>query len=157
MNKTSKTVKVGIVGRMLMEWSTLNVIQGQIEWMKETGVYSDKTDDQLFQMASDDPDLFQFQFDYLCDYLTELMAKNSHGGWLAEVNNFGWRSLNGHKYFQAMTGRELLQKVLPQTECTFKIYRYGKGFAINNAHHDSPTWNEWYYITPSKKALELAA
>ncbi len=154
MNKTSKTA---IVGRMLAEWNTLNVIQGQVEWLKETGDHSDKTDDQLFQMASEDPDLFSIQWDYLCDYLTELMEKNSHGGWLAEVKNFGWRSLNGHKYFEARTGRELLQKVLPKTECTFKVYRYGKGLAINNAHHDSPTWNEWYYITPCKKALEMAA
>jgi len=150
-------INMSKIGKMLAEWNTLNIIQGQVDWLKETGDHPDKTDDQLFQMASEDPDLFSIQWEYLCDYLTELMEKNSHGGWMAEVKNFGWRSLNGHKYFEARTGRVLLQKILPKTECTFKVYRYGKGLAINNAHHDSPTWNEWYYITPCKKALEMAA
>lgn len=145
------------VGKMIAEWNTLNVIQGQVEWLKENGGNEGLTDDQLFQIASEDPELIDYNYDCLCDYLTELMAKNKHGGWVAEVRNFGWRSLNGHKYFQAMTGKSLLQAVLPKTECTFKVYRYGKGLAINNAHHDSPTWNEWYYITPCKKALEMAA
>lgn len=92
------------VGKMLASWSTLEVIQSQVEWLKENGGNEGKTDDQLFQIASEDPDLFDYNYDCLCDYLTELMSKNTHGGWVAEVNNFGWRSLNGHKYFQAMTG-----------------------------------------------------
>ena len=145
------------IGKLVAEWNTLDVIQSQVEWLKENGANEGLTDDQLFQIASEDPDLCDYNYDCLCDYLTELMANNKHGGWVAEVKNFGWRSLNGHKYFQATNGRELLQAILPKTECTFKIYKYGKGVAIQNSHHDSPCGNEWYRIKPCKKALELAA
>jgi len=145
------------IGKLVAEWNTLDVIQSQVEWLKENGGNEGLTDDQLFKIASEDPDLIDYNYDCLCDYLTELMAKNKHGGWVAEVRNFGWRSLNGHKYFQAMTGKSLLQAVLPRTECTFKVYRYGKGFAINNAHHDSPSWTEWYYIEPKSHMKQWAA
>ena len=145
------------IGKLVAEWNTLDVIQSQVEWLKENGGNEGLNDDELFQIASEDPDLFEYNYDCLCDYLTELMAKNKHGGWVAEVKNFGWRSLNGHKHFQAMTGKSLLQAILPKTECTFKVFRYGKGLAINNAHHDSPTWNEWYYILPCKNASRMAA
>lgn len=141
------------VGKMIAEWDTLNIIKGQVEFLKETGEYQDKTDDQLFNLAAEDSDLFDWEWESLCDCLTEYMVRNKHGGWLAEVKNFGWRSLNGHKHFEARTGRELLQAILPQTDCTFKVFRYGRGLAIQNSHHDSPTGNEWYYISPSKEAL----
>lgn len=88
-----------------------------------------------------------------CDELTTLISKNTHGGWKAEVKNFGWQSLNGHQTFNAVNGKKFLMELLPHCECYFKIYRYGRnGFAINNAHHDSPTWNEWYYIVPRRYA-----
>ena len=79
--------------------------------------------------------------------------KNKPTYWNVEVKNFGWSKLNGHKAFRAENGRAILMAILPETSCSFKIYRYGsKGFAINNAHHDSPTWDEWYYITPRKSS-----
>jgi hypothetical protein len=116
-------------GKFILEWDSLKIIQGQVEFLKETDECKDKS----------------------------YMKMNIHGGWKAEVENFGWRYLSGSKFFMAHTGRNLLGHILPKTDCTFRIYRRGKGFAINNAHHDSPTWNEWYFITPSKLALEMAA
>jgi hypothetical protein len=141
------------VGKLICEWDTCDIARAQADFLNETGDYPNKTDDELFQMACEDPDLLEWNWRDLCDCLTNIMAKNSHGGWKAEVHNFGWRSLNGHKLFQASNGKELLREVLPHTDCTFKVYRYGRGLALNNAHHDSPTWNEWYYITPCKQAL----
>ena len=138
------------VGKLLLSWDFSDIIQGQKDFLKETGDYPDSTDDELFEMASGDPDLFPSSWECLCDGLTELMAKNKHGGWLAEVKNFGWQARSGHKHFQAQKGRELLSAVLPETECSFKIFRYGRGLAIQNSHHDSPMGNEWYYITPKK-------
>lgn len=39
-------------------------------------------------------------------------------------------------------------------DCTFSIYNYGRGLAIQNFHHDSPM-GEWYYILPcSEKTYE---
>ena len=121
------------VGRQLLAWDTLDITQAQAKYLKESGdeEYQGKTDDELFRIACEDPDLLTYEWDALCD----------------------WRSLNGEKLFHATTGRELLRAVLPDCDCTFKVYRYGRGLAINNAHHDSPTWAEWYYILPCKAAL----
>jgi len=139
------------VGKQLLGWDTCDVIKAKAECLKESGDYKGKTDDELFQMACEDQDIQTFAWRDLCDCLTGFMKRNTHGGWKAEVNNFGWRSLNGEKMFHATNGRELLHAILPKTDCSFKVYRYGNGFAVNNAHHDSPTWQrEWYYVTPCK-------
>jgi len=74
--------------------------------------------------------------------------KNPTKYWKAEVKNFGWRSVNGFKVFRADNGQAFLGHILPRTNNIFQIYNYGKGFAINNFHHDSPTGKEWYYILP---------
>ena len=138
------------MGKQVTEWDTCDIAQAQAEFLKEE--YPEKTDDERFQMACEDSDIYEWGWQDLCDYLTELMKRNPHGGWKAEANNFGWRSLSGHKFFHAETGQDLLREVLPDCECTFTVYRYGKGLAINNAHHDSPVGKEWYYITPWKAA-----
>jgi hypothetical protein len=71
--------------------------------------------------------------------------------WEARVENFGWANRSGTKEFNADTGASLISSVLPDTACNFKIYEYGDdGIAIDNAHHDSPTGGEWYYIVPAK-------
>jgi hypothetical protein len=142
------------VGKLLTEWDTAKVIESQVELLRENGEYQDKKDEELFNLVSQDSDLFTLEWESLCKDLTILMnKKNKHSGWKATVNNFGWQKLDGHKEFQAKNGKEFLQKILPETECSFKIYNYGRGFAINNAHHDSPSWDEWYYITPSAKLM----
>ena len=69
--------------------------------------------------------------------------------WKVEVSNFGWRNQDGQKILRAENGLELLRGILPDTECTFRIYHDGRtGLKIQNFHHDSPTGNEWYYIYP---------
>lgn len=93
----------------------------------------------------------QFIFQDYCEELTSFMNKiNRKGKWVAEVKNFGWRSLDGHKEFTAQTGLKLLQKVLPNTQCHYLIYKVGKEIHINNFHHDSPVGKEWYYIRRAK-------
>lgn len=95
----------------------------------------------------------QLEWDFLCEALTELMEKvagrySNYGYWKAEVENFGWRSLSGEAEFKAETGEELLQHVLPKTDCHFRIFRVGNELRIQNFHHDSPVGKEWYYIRP---------
>jgi hypothetical protein len=89
-------------------------------------------------------------WDFLTEDLSQLMQqKNPVGYWKATVTGFGWRKLEGHTdVFQAMNGLQLLQHILPNTDCSFRIYNHGKnGFAINNTHHDSPMWGvEWYIV-----------
>jgi hypothetical protein len=76
-------------------------------------------------------------------------SKNKTGYWKVEVENFGWRRCSGHKYFEANTMRDLINKCLPNTENIFNIFHYNDGYAIQNYHHDSCTGDEFYYIVPS--------
>jgi hypothetical protein len=93
----------------------------------------------------------QYEWECLTDDLTEVLnKKNKHGGWHAEVSNFGWRKVSGHKDFSANTGRDFLSKILPDCDCHFHIHLYGRGLAIQNFHHDSCTGDEWYFVTPKK-------
>ena len=93
-----------------------------------------------------------FNWEDVTAEMTAIMKKRVSTMWNASVKNFGWRKLSGAKSsFMASTGANILIGVLPNTSCSFKVYRYGRyGFAINNAHHDSPTWDEWYYIRPAR-------
>ena len=99
----------------------------------------------------------EFEYDDICEAITQRIEKREvikSPEWYCEVQGFGWLSRDGHKIFKSATGRSMLGEVLPDTECSFKIYRYGRnGFAINNAHHDRPAGGEWYYIVPMTKKI----
>lgn len=93
----------------------------------------------------------EFEWECLCDSLTELMEKiNPKGQWHCNVHNAGWMARNGYKNFKTTKGLELLQAILPKADCHFRIFVEGKGFGryikIQNFHHDSPTGNEWYEV-----------
>lgn len=91
-----------------------------------------------------------------CEHINNaIMKKNPSGEWYAEVKNFGWRSLDGYKYFHAETAEEILHQILPKCECIFKIFEWENGIAIQNWHHDSTTGNEWYYISPKKEKTNV--
>lgn len=100
----------------------------------------------------DTPEDPEFEWECLCDNLTEFINEIDAHFWHAEVKNFGWDSRNGYKDFTAYTGRELLGQVLPRTECSFKIWVDvpNKTIKIDNAHHDKPTGGEIYTITPQE-------
>lgn len=90
------------------------------------------------------------------DTLTKLMKKNRSKKWYVEVHGFGWLNDSGYNRFHSEDGGDLLSKVLPNTDNSVRVYKYGKnGIAINNVHHDSPVWGkEWYYIVPDTKAIQ---
>jgi hypothetical protein len=135
--------------KLLLNWDTSEIIENQANYLLESGEYPEKTKDELYIMASEDSDLFNIEWDNLDNCLTEIMdKKNKDIYWKVKVNNFGWRNLDGSKFLKAKSGKELLEGILPETECTFKIFNYRNGFAVQNYHHDSPTGNEWYYIVP---------
>ncbi len=97
----------------------------------------------------------QSGWDYLTDALTTfIQAVHPDGDWHAEVENFGWQSRSGHKDFSAGDGETLLRELLPETECTFKVWfdKEEKKITIDNAHHDKPTGGEMYYVTPAEEA-----
>lgn len=103
------------------------------------------------EFETTDQDSLEFEWDCITDRLTEFIQKvHPDGDWHCEVNNFGWRHQNGYKDFDAGDGRKLLQEILPNTDCTFKVWldEEAKKITIDNAHHDAPTGGEMYYVTP---------
>jgi len=137
------------VGKRLAQWDTHEIAEGQVQYLVDEEGHSEE---EAYKMVDDDNDLFQMAWDDLECYLTELM-KRGDGAWYAEVNDFGWRSLDGQCYFSAENGKDFLRAILPDTDCTFYIHDYydGKGFAIQNYHHDSPVGKEWYYVLPDDR------
>lgn len=143
----------------ILSWDTAEIASRETEYRMtnpEDFSVEGKTEDEVFQDVLRDGGLFNHEFDYLCDALTEMMENVAHrfhfGYWYCEVSNFGWRSQGGHKYFKADTGKELLQQILPKTPCTYKIFRpkdrRTPKIMIQNYHHDSPVGKEWYHIWP---------
>src|SRR5690348_493907 len=111
-----------------------------------------KTEKEIEEDIYTDQDFWQFSWRDTMDALTDILKqKNRTGYWKARVRNFGWRSLDGTKSFEAETGSDFLREILPQTDCQFNIFEYGRGLAIQNFHHDSPVGNEWYYILPASR------
>ena len=151
-------------GRLILAWDVSDIIDNEIgfrlEERKEEIESGDITEDAVRNLVYEDTDLFSFEWDCLLDNLSEILdRKNPDGYWKAVVNNFGWRSLDGQKYFRSHSASEFLREILPNTDCTFRVFNYGKGIAIQNFHHDSPVGREWYYITPCAHStfLRLAA
>ena len=140
------------VGKRIMGWDTCDIGEGELKYRMENwqDFYDEKPgEDKLREQIYSDSCFFSMAWDDLKEYLTEVIRKkNPDGYWKAVVSNFGWRNQDGYKYFYTEQGEEFLRKLLPDTDCTFKIYNYGRGLAIQNWHHDSPVGNEWYYILP---------
>lgn len=124
-----------------------------IALLKEKDLYDD-FEKLVRENVYQDSDQYSIEWDDLNEYLTEkIKEKNPDGYWRADMSNFGWRGVSGSQYFEATDGKKLLEKILPDTDCTFYIYDFGKdGLAINNFHHDSPMGKEWYYIVPVSHA-----
>ena len=148
----------------ILEWDPYEMVQRELKYIRENpeeyqsyrGISDEKIIEDLYS-----GEFLQDMWEYLTDDLTEIMQRKNHRNyyknkWYAEVNSFGWRNSDGSKTFTAETGQELLQEILPKTDCIFKIFRDSKSsLKIQNYHHDSPTGNEWYYIRPmTKKEVE---
>ena len=145
------------VGKELLAWdeSIDDEVEQRLDQQKEAARRGDiaedeqKSEKEIEQEIYEDQDFWQFRWSDLKDALTEILQRrNPQGYWKARVRNFGWMSQDGRKYLQARTGSDFLNELLPQTDCHFRIFEYGRGLAIQNFHHDSPVGNEWYYVVP---------
>lgn len=142
----------------VLAWDTYAIATNQAKYLLENGEAKDE--DEAFHLACADTDLLHCEWESLTGALTEWLDEINPGGewWYAEVRNFGWRAQNGWKEFRAREGREFLREILPNTDCTFKVFiDPDKTVRIQNFHHDSPVGNEWYYITPYAGETEEAA
>lgn len=102
---------------------------------------------------SETDDDFWDSWGLFIDDLNKILEQKKLGPYYrVKVVNFGWRSTHGIAEIEANNARDLLHKILPKTDCQFRIYAYRKGLAIQNYHHDSPTGNEWYIVSPIKES-----
>lgn len=62
------------------------------------------------------------------------------------VNNFGWRKIYGVKKVPLSEEADMLEAILPQCDCTFKVWFVPTGALVQNFHHDSPVGDEWYEV-----------
>lgn len=135
---------------LLASWDTLEIIEAQVENLKESGEWPDKTDKELFNLASDDSDLFEIEWDYFTQNVTDILAERHPSGFFrVEGRNLGWQGRAGFKYACLTTWKELRDALLPRTsDFTLKIYASGiHGLAIRCSHHDAPT-GEFYLLRP---------
>jgi len=152
------------IGKLLLSYDEYEATENEAIFQLELA-QNDGEKDINIDIIRDRLSQGQYGFDYLNFYaddviksLTEIIeqkfSKNNY--WVfARVKNFGWNNSDGQKVCQLQNGIDVINKILPQTDCTFKIFNFGKGIAIQNWHHDSPIGNEWYYILPaSKKTLK---
>ena len=127
-------------------------LEQQEEGLKEGVIFEfeRKTEKDIEQEIYADQDFWHCRWEDFTECLASILdRKNPDGYWKAQVRNFGWRNLDGAKLVQAGDGASFLREILPQTDCHYHIFNYGKGLAIQNFHHDSPIGNEWYYVVPT--------
>lgn len=108
---------------------------------------------QLGEEVSDSE--FQWAWEDMLILLGEAMKEldqEETAVWHSKVLNFGWRGVDGYskviKLSELDDAGTLLSSVLPHTQCHFRVYKDGEALYINNAHHDSPVWKEWYILVP---------
>lgn len=144
------------IGRLVTEYDEAAELETRVKDMVEN--YRADIDDvelteaELESEVYNDPDILNLYWDSVNDVLTDmLLKKNPDGYWKMEVKCFGWRCLCGTGYFRLTNGEDFL-KFLPDCHCTFRVFNYGRGFAVQNFHHDSPTGKEWYYAVPCARS-----
>ena len=152
MTKTKKEVPI-------LKWDECNIIESEIQFRldnKEDEALEGLDEEDIRQMVYDDVDVIARAWEDMVDELSMIMAnltkRNTYDDeWVASVEGFGWRNLDGVKEFTASTGLEFIRELLPDCYCTFRIYKDGRNrLKINNFHHDSPM-GEWYYVRPKTK------
>lgn len=110
---------------------------------------------KLLTTGSTDSEEFEWE-DMLIVLNDIIIRKNPNGNWKVNVEDFGWNKRSGQMHCFTKSASALLSKILPDTDCSFEIYNYGKGFAIKNRHHDSPCGDETYYVMPCGERTCLA-
>ena len=137
-----------------LKWDESEILEEQARFLQE--VAREEGDRITLSVARDlalrDQDHFLEEWESLCENLTKWMEEINPNSdeWNISGENLGWRRAKGSKQLQAKTGKELLQGILPKTDCTFTIYRWPneRKLKIVNSHHDAI--GEIYWIKPAK-------
>lgn len=161
MNRSELRAKVlsgrGI-GKQLTSWDEVEITQDEVDWRKsewneeEMGIFDE---DEVWGEVYQDYTFWEMEWEFVTDHLGEILeGKNEDGDpWYVEVRGFGWRGLDGYKLVRTNEGAEFIGEILPDTPCTWIVYEWKDGIAVQNYHHDSPTGNEWYYAEPLRGVM----
>ena len=102
------------------------------------------------------PEMEEWEYEDELMYFETLFDKVFPKGVVAMVaKNHGWRKLDGYRPAQEYSdGRYALFKAMVN-DASVRVYvrknsEYGYHIALNTAHHDSPTWDEWTYLVRPK-------
>lgn len=101
------------------------------------------------EMLSEDQDYWDREWEYFCEWLGELMGDQVY--WRDDASRMGWLNRTGYKVFKAETGQEFIRAISPDTDCSYTITPYYKGFKARISHHDAPT-GEYHTIKPITEA-----
>lgn len=122
-------------------------------WIAEEGRMKNTLDEIQDALYDHDPGFIidgylEMMMESLQEHIDKISKKYKYQCyWTAEVSGFGWKGQSGEMdIFEEDDANEIIQKILPQTQNTFKIWFTKKGFKLQNFHHDAPTGNEWYYV-----------
>lgn len=130
-----------------VSWDVCEIAQVEADRLKEEN--PDLSDNDAFNSACEDQDLYDSEWEFLIEDLQGKLDEYNpdQKPWAINVVGFGWRNLNLQGVVRTNDAGDWLSKILPETNCTFHIYMDDKNkrLSIHNFHHDSPT-GEWYYI-----------
>ena len=129
-------------------WDVDQIIQNQLEFLRDNDPeFSMLSEEEQYESVCQDQDLLRFEWEDFLGFLDDWVADLNPNGWFyCEVKNFGWRKLNGEKEFRARNAKEFLREILPDTDCTFKIFQEPGQLRIVNRHHDNWDGSEEYII-----------
>lgn len=137
--------------RPTITWDTCEIHQNQADYLREED--PDLSEDEALDRAYADEDLLEHEFEYITDYLTEILKEMNpdQKPLLVSIDDFGWQNSSGRGVIPGDVvhdGKKFLGKVLPDTECIYEIFidKEKSQMRIKNWHHDSPM-GETYYIT----------
>jgi hypothetical protein len=133
-----------------MTWRDLYNQAGNDEAFKKA-IKDRKIEDELEELLRDyfnsDTDMEVHLEDFYNGVDEKMKALGNTGKWHAEGRNMGWRNRSGEKNFKADDAKELMQKILPDTDTHVYVYDAEGGMDMTVYHHDSPT-GEFYTVKP---------
>ena len=145
------------ITRDIASWDMCDMVDAEVKYQMSEEYLADHPDDRglsedKVRESVYNSDISGMWWDDVCDNLTSDLKKISPTlCFRVEVTGFGWQKRSGYKYVKVNNARELLSKILPDTDCTWHMFKvkHGKKLALANAHHDAPMLGqEWYVIKP---------
>lgn len=138
----------------VLRWTGYADDQAIRDYMDSRNEYQEDklTFEQAQEAIYEDTDYWDREWDFFCEELTDLM--NGREYWRDDASRIGWLSRTGYKVFKAENAMELIRAISPDTDCSYTITPYYKGFKVRLSHHDAPTGEYHVIRSISEEAYE---